>query len=76
MSPATKVLPIVKIVDDYGVTHNINAYTISDISNDPSGHRANSHTIWLTNGKYLIVPSERALELLAAVTSEEVKVCS
>ena len=73
---STKVLPIVKIVDDYGVTHNINAYTISDISNDPSGHRSKSHTVWLTNGKYLIVPNESALELLAAVTAEEVKVCS
>ncbi len=71
-----KVLPMVKIVDDYGVTHNINAYTISDISNDPSGHRSKSHTVWLTNGKYLIVPNERALELIRTIATEEVKLCS
>ena len=67
---------MVKIVDDYGVTHNINAYTISDISNDPSGHRSKSHTVWLTNGKYLIVPNERALELIRTIATEEVKLCS
>jgi hypothetical protein len=77
---STKVLPIVKIVDDYGIQHNINAYTISDISenkSDVTGNRDDTYTVRLTNGCYLVISIETAFSLLNYISKTTVSIeCS
>jgi hypothetical protein len=73
----TKVLPIVNIKDDYGIQHNINAYTISDISenkSDVTGNNADSYTVRLTNGRYLLVSAEAAFSLLNYISKTTVSI--
>ena len=77
---STKVLPMVNIKDDYGIQHNINAYTISDISenkSDVTGNRDDTYTVRLTNGRYLVIPSEAAFSLLNYISKTTVNIeCS
>jgi hypothetical protein len=73
----TKVLPIVNIKDDYGIQHSINAYTISDISENKSevtGNKDNTYTVRLTNGRYLLISSEAAFSLLNYISKTIVSV--
>jgi len=77
---SSKVLPIVNIKDDYGIQHNINAYTISDISenkSDVTGNKDNTYTVRLTNGRYLLISSEAAFSLLNYISKTTVSIeCS
>ena len=71
---------MVNIKDDYGIQHNINAYTISDISenkSDVTGNRDDTYTVRLTNGRYLVIPSEAAFSLLNYISKTTVNIeCS